>query len=232
MSNLLKTELYKLTHSWYFWGIGLLNFFLSSVLLLDSCKETENLFLASLYNTPILYFLIIVFATLFIGADFEQRTLYSYISAGQKRSHVMFVKTFIYEVASFFILAFPLLIHGLIGSLFFNETVVMDNTLFITIITIIVSLLALCMLPLLFSFIFRDIGKTLVVPIAIFFLIIFLMNGAQAHFLSQIIPMGQLRLISLQQSSFSDMKFILIDFVWVIILYLCAYFGFRHADLK
>lgn len=232
MSNLLKTELYKLTHGWYFWGIGLLNLFLSSILLLDSYKETENLFLASLYNAPILYFLTIVFATLFIGTDFEQRTLYSYISAGQKRSHVMFVKTLIYEVASFFILAFPLLIHGLIGFLFFNETVVIDNNIFVTIITIIVSLLALCMLPLLFSFIFRDIGKTLVVPIAIFFLIIFLMNGNQSHFLSQIIPMGQLRLISLHQSSFSDMKFILIDFVWIIILYLGAHFGFRHVDLK
>ena len=25
MSNLLKTELYKLFHSWYFWGIGIFN---------------------------------------------------------------------------------------------------------------------------------------------------------------------------------------------------------------
>lgn len=44
MSNLLKTELYKLFHSWYFWGIGIFNLFLSTILLLDSkgkrhCKE-------------------------------------------------------------------------------------------------------------------------------------------------------------------------------------------------
>ena len=36
MSNLLKAEFYKLFHSWYFWGIGLFNLLLSSVLLLDS----------------------------------------------------------------------------------------------------------------------------------------------------------------------------------------------------
>lgn len=35
MSNLLKTELYKLFHSWYFWGIGIFNLLLSSILLLD-----------------------------------------------------------------------------------------------------------------------------------------------------------------------------------------------------
>ena len=43
MSNLLKAEFYKLFHSWYFWGIGLFNLLLSSVLLLDSVGETTNL---------------------------------------------------------------------------------------------------------------------------------------------------------------------------------------------
>ena len=50
MSNLLKAEFYKLFHSWYFWGIGLFNLLLSSVLLLDSVGETSNLFFASIYN--------------------------------------------------------------------------------------------------------------------------------------------------------------------------------------
>ena len=54
MSNLLKAEFYKLFHSWYFWGIGLFNLLLSSVLLLDSVGETSNLFFASIYNMPIL----------------------------------------------------------------------------------------------------------------------------------------------------------------------------------
>ena len=80
MSNLLKAEFYKLFHSWYFWGIGLFNLLLSSVLLLDSVGETSNLFFASIYNMPILYFLTIIFSALFVGNDFGGRTLQSYIN--------------------------------------------------------------------------------------------------------------------------------------------------------
>ena len=58
MSNLLKTELYKLFHSWYFWGIGIFNLFLSTILLLDSKGKSSNLIMASLYNVPLLYFLL------------------------------------------------------------------------------------------------------------------------------------------------------------------------------
>ena len=57
MLNLLNTEFYKLFHSRYFLGdCGILIFFLSSVLLLDSIGETSSLFFASLYNVPVLFF--------------------------------------------------------------------------------------------------------------------------------------------------------------------------------
>lgn len=88
MSNLLKTELYKLFHSWYFWGIGIFNLLLSSILLLDSKERSSNLIMASLYNIPLLYFLSIVFIALFIGSDFSGRTLNTYITAGHKRSSI------------------------------------------------------------------------------------------------------------------------------------------------
>ena len=228
MSNLLRAEFYKLSHSWYFWGIGLFNLFLSSILLLDSNEETSNLFFASLYNTPLLYFLTIVFAALFVGNDLEQRTMYLYISAGHKRSHVILAKTVVYEVACAAILFFPLFIHGFVGALFRQEL----DSAFITTIAILLSTLAMCMLPLFFSFIFRDIGKTLAVPMIIFFLMIFLMNGDQEQIITGILPMGQLRLISLQQLSLSDTCFIIIDFLWIFVLYLGAYMGFARSDLK
>ena len=50
MANLLRTEWYKLWHSWYFWGIGIFTFLLSSILLLDSKGKTSNLVMASFYN--------------------------------------------------------------------------------------------------------------------------------------------------------------------------------------
>lgn len=81
MSNLLKTELYKLFHSWYFGGIGIFNLLLSSILLLDSKERSSNLIMASLYNIPLLYFLSIVFIALFIGSDFSGRTLNTCLSS-------------------------------------------------------------------------------------------------------------------------------------------------------
>ena len=92
MLNLLNTEFYKLFHSRYFWGIVAFNLFLSSVLLLDSIGETSSLFFASLYNVPILFFLAIVFSALFVGNDFGQRTLQSYIIAGHNRGQILLAK--------------------------------------------------------------------------------------------------------------------------------------------
>ena len=99
-------------------------------------------------------------------------------------------------------------------------------------IAIMFSTLAMCMLPLFFSFIFRDIGKALAVPMVIFFLMIFLMNGDQVQLITSVLPMGQLRLISFQYQSLVGIHFITIDFLWIFILYLIAYFGFCHYDLK
>ena len=121
MSNLLKTELYKLFHSWYFWGIGIFNLLLSSILLLDSKECSSNLIMASLYNIPLLYFLIIVFIALFIGSDFSGRTLNTYITAGHKRSSIFRVKLIVSQIGCIIILIFPLLMHGVISQFCMKE---------------------------------------------------------------------------------------------------------------
>ena len=221
MLNLLNTEFYKLFHSRYFWGIVAFNLFLSSVLLLDSIGETSSLFFASLYNVPILFFLAIVFSALFVGNDFGQRTLQSYIIAGHNRGQILLAKLIAYQIACITILALPLLVHGLIGRLCFKESFVS-----------VVSLFAMCLLPFFFALLFRDIGKTLAVPMVLFFLMIFLMNGDQALFISRILPTGQLRLIALQQFTPSMVQFVFTDFLWIFILYFGAYLGFKHSDLK
>lgn len=232
MSNLLRAEFYKLFHSWYFWGIGAFNLFLSSVLLLDSIGETSNLFFASLYNTPILSFLAIVFSALFVGNDFGQRTLQSYINAGHKRGRVLFVKMLVYQIACMIILALPLLIHGMVGKFFLKEAFASAGANLSTVLTATISLFAICLLPFFFAFIFRNIGKALAVPMVLFFLMIFLMNEDQTLFISKILPLGQLRLIALQQLTASIKQFALTDFLWVLLLYFGAYIGFRRSDLK
>lgn len=121
MSNLLKTELYKLFHSWYFWGIGIFNLLLSSILLLDSKERSSNLIMASLYNIPLLYFLSIVFIALFIGSDFSGRTLNTYITAGHKRSSIFRVKLIVSQIGCIIILVFPLFVHGIISQFYIGE---------------------------------------------------------------------------------------------------------------
>ncbi len=232
MLNLLTAEFYKLFHSRYFWGIAAFNLLLSSVLLLDSIGETTSLFFASLYNVPILYFLAIVFSALFVGNDLGQRTLQSYVNAGHMREQVLLVKLLVYQIACMMILALPLLVHGWIGRFFSNETFSNVDSSFITVVTIVVSLFAMCLLPFFFAFLFRDIGKTLAVPMTLFFLMIFLMNGDQALVISQILPIGQLRLIALQQLTSSMGQFVLTDFLWIFFLCFGTYWGFRRFDLK
>lgn len=59
-----------------------------------------------------------------------------------------------------------------------------------------------------------------------------LSDAHQALFISRILPMGQLRLIALQQFTPSMVQFVFTDFLWIFILYFGAYLGFRHSDLK
>ena len=232
MANLLKAEFYKWLHSRYFGGIGAFNFLLSSVLLLDSIHETANLFFASLYNTPLLYFLTIVFSALFVGNDFENRTLQSYINAGHGRGKVLFVKLLMYQTACVVILGLPLLIHGLAGTFFLKENFESVSGNLSTMIMAAVSLPAMCLPPFFFAFIFRDTGKTLAVPMVLFFLAIFLLNEDSSYFVSKILPMGQLRLIALQQPGLSAIRVVFLAFLWILLFYIGSYAGFWHTDLK
>lgn len=230
MSHLLKAECYKLFHSRYVWGIGLLTFILSSLLLLDSRRTAPDLFLASLYNTPLLYFFVIVFAALYIGNDFGNRTLQLSIQAGHRRRAVVLSKVLAYQAGSMMILVTPLFLHGMTGLLFLHEPAGVIHRF--TILTAATAIAAMCMLPFAFAFVIRETGKTLTISTVLFFCMIFLLNGEQAPSISQILPMGQLRLIALQHSSNLNIHFIAIDVGWIAVLYLSAYIWLIHSDLK
>lgn len=231
MMNLLKAEFYKLFHSWYFGGILLFNLGLSSVLLLDSKTQTSNIFFASLYNTPLLYFLIIVFSALFVGNDFAEKTLHQYVSAGHKRGQIFLAKMVVYQIACQIILILPILFHEVFGEIYLKESIVdICNTELIAAIGIAIT--AMCMLPVFFAFLFQDIGKSLVVPMLMFLVMIFLLNGKQVEYATKILPMGQLRLVALQGMSWESMGLIGIDLLWIFILYLGAYYVFKCSNLQ
>ena len=119
------------------------------------------------------------------------------------------------------ILSFPLLLHSIIGTFVTKGALASIGI----VVMVIASQFAMCLLPFFFAFIFRDIGKSMAVPMVLFFLMVFLMNGDQ-------VPMGQLRLMALQQSNISGGQFMFSDFLWVLALCLGTYLWFRRSDLK
>lgn len=231
MSNLLKTELYKLFYSWYFWGIGIFNLFLSTILLLDSKGKSSNLIMASLYNVPLLYFLIIVFIALFIGSDLGRRTLNTYITAGHKRSCILWAKVIVSQIGCIIILIFPLLMHGVISQFCMKEKFIWGDNGYTILLVTLLAMITMCTLPIFLAFIFRDMGRTLAISMVLFFVMIFFMNSEYAQTIIKILPMGQLRLISLQKFYSIDF-FLLVDFLWNVILYMVAGNVFLHTDLK
>ena len=231
MSNLLKTELYKLFHSWHFWGIGIFNLFLSTILLLDSKGKSSNLIMASLYNVPLLYFLIIVFIALFIGSDLGRRTLNTYITAGHKRSCILWAKVIVSQIGCIIILIFPLLMHGVISQFCMKEKFIWGDNGYTILLVTLLAMITMCTLPIFLAFIFRDMGRTLAISMVLFFVMIFFMNSEYAQTIIKILPMGQLRLISLQKFYSIDF-FLLVDFLWNVILYMVAGNVFLHTDLK
>ena len=231
MSNLLKTELYKLFHSWYFWGIGIFHLFLSTILLLDSKGKSSNLIMASLYNVPLLYFLIIVFIALFIGSDLGRRTLNTYITAGHKRSCILWAKVIVSQIGCIIILIFPLLMHGVISQFCMKEKFIWGDNGYTILLVTLLAMITMCTLPIFLAFIFRDMGRTLAISMVLFFVMIFFMNSEYAQTIIKILPMGQLRLISLQKFYSIDF-FLLVDFLWNVILYMVAGNVFLHTDLK
>lgn len=98
MRRILKAEFYKLWRIKSFWGLLVISCGLSCILLLDGSPPAKSLdvFNHILYTAPLLYVLIMIFGALFIGSDFENRTIQSYISAGHKRVHILLVKIIVH----------------------------------------------------------------------------------------------------------------------------------------
>lgn len=232
MNNLLKAELYKLWHKWSFWGMTLFALVLGSVLLFDSSYMVSGIQKASLYNTPLLYFLIIIFAVFFIGEDFENRTLHCFITSGHKRSTVLLAKTISYLIASELMLMIPLVLHGFMGVVILGDSTPALPVILLNIAVVFIAILAMGMLPLLSAFVFKDIAKTLAVPMILYFLMIFGLNGDHANQVAVVLPMGQLRLLSLNELPVTKIAIIGIDILWIALLYFGAYISFCRSDLK
>lgn len=82
---------------------------------------------------------------------------------------VLLAKTVIYLSASEGILVGPLLFHSFIGIVMGSVEVVAVTEFLEKIGLILIAVLAMGMLPLSVAFVFKDIGRTLAIPMALFF---------------------------------------------------------------
>lgn len=229
MKTLLHAEFYQLAHSKAFWGLLAAVLVLSSLMLLDSTTKTQTLFLASLYNTPLLSFFAMVFTALFVGGSFENRTITLAVTAGQGRGKILMAKMFACQLACGVLLALPLAVHGIAGQLVLHTGPGLTAAGWAA---LVLALLAMCILPFFLAVLCRNVGRTLAGCLVVFFAAILLLNRDHARQLAQLLPMGQLRLLALQQAAGAEALFWAVDAGWVILLSLGAYGLFCKAELK
>ena len=216
MSNLLKTELYKLFHSWYFWGIGIFNLLLSSILLLDSKERSSNLIMASLYNIPLLYFLSIVFIALFIGSDFSGRTLNTYITAGHKRSSIFRVKLIVSQIGCIIIADVGMFFYNIIKAIIYS--CLLNSAIFL------IAILICCYLQ-------DAVKATSVTVIIIFGLSLYLGYGMMLRLPVGFLPTYQIRIVVSMKTFFQPIA-ILVGCIWSGILVLLSWIKFCKCDFK
>lgn len=234
MSQLFKSEFYKLIRQKSFWCLTVCSFLLSSVLMLDKSfpASAQAFFNHTLYILPLLYILIIVFGALFVGKDFDTRTIQAYISAGHKRGNILFAKVITHLTGCAAILFLPLILHTVIGCILYGMP---GSGITPILIKSAMALWIICvmgMLPCLFAFLFKDVGKTLTLPLLLYFIMLFLLNSPHYRLMTVLLPMGQLRLLSLGQLSEFYFSAVLTDCVWIIVCCFFAYWDFSRADLK
>lgn len=227
MVKRLRVEVYKLLHGGAFWAVLVLVLALASVMLMDSYRKTPSFFFASLYNTPLLCFLTIVFVALFIGSDFEERTLRMAIAVGYSRRQVLLAKVVTAQLAGVVIMMLPLLVHGMVDGSWSNSAALFA--------VVIVGILAMNALPCFFAVAFGDLGRSMAVSLLCYFVMCFFLNSDQSalrYIFSCLLPMGQLRRLALSEMTLQVGMILMIDGVWIIGLYLLSWLLFKHRDLE
>ena len=101
----------------------------------------------------------------------------------------------------------------------------------ISVLSLVVTL-AMCMPTFFLAIAFRDIGRTLVASMVLFFVSIFWLNSVVAQSAAAILPMGQLRLLCEQPLPAFMPVIWVVDVVGILALFFCTYGIFRRSDLR
>ena len=237
MGKLLHTEWYKFVHDKNFGALSIAVVLFNMIMLsgtsvwdlsgqsaLTECmkKEIATVLLACIYGG------------ISLGGDFADRTLYHGLMTGRSRSSVLIAKTIVFTAAANFLLfCFPFLLI-LFCSLKNGWGTAISAEHLLHGFGVVWSLLllgcAINALPLLSAVCFRDIGRTIGIPVVLYFVMVLLLNSPHTAIWSKILPAGLLILTA--DGTISPAYGILAGALWFAWLTAISIFTFRRAELR
>jgi hypothetical protein len=236
MGKLLHTERYKLLHDKTFWIILavviIFNLIVTSGSIIFSLSGNKAF--EEIMKKEILTILIsCIYGGLFIGNDFAERTLYHGLMSGKSRTSVLFAKSVIFLIAIDIILfLFPFLLV-VICTIKNGWGIVISESAILHLISIILALLilgfAIGMISILVAVCFRDVGRTIGIPVTLYFVMILLLNSSYTAALSRVFPAGTMILVI--NGTVSPAYSILVGAGWSATLFLASALIFQHAEL-
>lgn len=230
MKNILKSELYEFIRDKKYLILLIISIILQSVLLLDkNIKNTSEMIYHSFYNMPLLFIVVNIFISLYIGGNFLDRRINRYIVSGHNRTNIVIVKTFVVIVFSNLILMLQPTIVTIISMIKNGNGADNINILEIFLVTLLLNT-SFLVITVFLAFLFKDIGKTLASSVGIYFIVIFLLNSNNAVQLAHFIPMGQGRLLI--ENSINLMEAIVLANVYFFVFLIGTIKYFKKCDLK
>lgn len=237
MGKLLCSEKYKLLRDKIYW-ITLAAVVLFNVMLFSGTEALHfsgDKALTEVMKKEIITAMITcIFGGLSIGGDFADRTLYHGLMVGKSRNSVLFAKSIVFAVAADGLLfLFPLLfvltctIKNGWGMAVSREMVFQPIA---TVLALLILGFAISEVSLLAAVCFRDVGRTIGVPIIWYFVMILFLNSADAPVFSRIFPIGILILVS--DGTVPAAYGMLLGAIWSGLLVVLSALIFRRAELR
>lgn len=180
---------------------------------MSDVKRASDLFFTSLCGIPVLFFLTVIFSTLFIKGSFKREALRSCVVTNRGQKRVLLTGLVTCRVTYVAVLTLPLLMRKLVNELYFGRDFIdIDNGL-CAILTIMISLFTVYLLPFFFTLLFHSVKGALTIPVILFFLVVFLVGKSRTLFVSQVLPVKRLQLVTLRRFAPSVIRFIFASFL-------------------
>lgn len=237
MGNLLRTEWYKLFHDKIF-AITLVACVLLNALIFSgspilNCSGSEAL--QQCMKKEIMTAMIVcIYGGTFLGSDFADRTMYHGLTAGQSRNAVFQAKIIVFSVAADLMLfLFPFLL-AVVCTIRNGWGTAGCAGLALHLFSIVLALLflgfAISAISLPAAVCFRDVGRTVGIPIVLYFIVIFLLNSSYAPVLSRIFPISAVLLVT--DGTVSAAYGMGLGLVWFALLAAVSTLIFRRVELR